>query len=127
MFQKFFDFFLRHLNSAVASKNRFQIYSDIMIFYLRQMEGYTQEEKFEIAIKCLKPKQFRMNGITYLIEQEDSKYEVVVDDDVIRSIIKNYTREAGVRRLEHRLAQLSRYIVLKVSVTSCLPLLFIRL
>jgi ATP-dependent Lon protease len=64
------------------------------------IEGYTEDEKVAIATSHLLPGLFERNGV------RDG--EVVVPDDVIRSVVSDYTREAGVRRLEQRLDRLVR-------------------
>ncbi|MCL4384033.1 endopeptidase La [Patescibacteria group bacterium] len=63
--------------------------------------GYTADEKFHIAKKYLIDKQLKANGLS-------SSQIVPLKDDAIRSIIQNYTREAGVRSLERIFASLFR-------------------
>ncbi len=63
-------------------------------------DGYTTEEKLAIANGYLLPRQLQRNGL----EAE----EVEVADDVVRSVISEYTREAGVRQLERELGKLLR-------------------
>ena len=63
-------------------------------------DGYTTEEKVAIARGYLLPRQFERNGL-----RED---EVEVPDEVIRTIVTEYTREAGVRNLERELGKLLR-------------------
>jgi ATP-dependent Lon protease len=65
-----------------------------------QLSGYTEEEKLEIARRYLLPKQLEAHGL------DPSK--VVFDDAAIRLVIAEYTREAGVRSLERRIADLAR-------------------
>jgi ATP-dependent Lon protease len=65
-----------------------------------ELAGYTEEEKLHIARQYLVPKQLSAHG---LMEEE-----VVLDDDAIRTIIQNYTREAGVRNLERQIANVYR-------------------
>lgn len=62
--------------------------------------GYTEIEKFQIAVKYLLPKQKDDHGL-----QEG---QLQVEDDVIRAVIREYTRESGVRNLEQKLAALCR-------------------
>lgn len=64
------------------------------------LEGYIEEEKFFIAKKYLVPKQIKMHGL------EERK--VTFTDAAIREVIKSYTREAGVRNLERKIATLCR-------------------
>ena len=67
-----------------------------------QLSGYTAEEKHEIARRYLVPRQIERNGLTP--EQIDIK------DDVIDIVIRDYTREAGVRNLERELGTLCRKV-----------------
>ena len=63
-------------------------------------DGYTVEEKTAIARDYLWPRQRERNGL-----RED---EVVVDDDVLKLVVAEYTREAGVRQLERELGTVLR-------------------
>ncbi|HET9336431.1 MAG TPA: endopeptidase La [Sphingomicrobium sp.] len=65
-----------------------------------RLEGYTEDEKVEIAKRHLIPKQIEAHGL------KDG--ELAFDDDGLRSIIRHYTREAGVRTLERELAKVAR-------------------
>ncbi len=65
-----------------------------------RLEGYTEDEKVEIAKRHLIPKQIEAHGL----KEGELKY----DDDGLRSIIRHYTREAGVRTLERELAKIAR-------------------
>jgi ATP-dependent Lon protease len=65
-----------------------------------QLSGYTEDEKLGIAKKYLFPKQLKEHGLT--------KSQLVVSDTMLRLVIREYTREAGVRNLERRLADLCR-------------------
>ncbi|MCG7410181.1 endopeptidase La [Paenibacillus sp. ACRRX] len=67
---------------------------------LISLSGYTELEKLEIAKRHLLPKQKRDHGL----EEE----QLVLDEEVITRTIRLYTREAGVRQLEQRLAALCR-------------------
>ncbi len=68
-----------------------------------RIPGYTEDEKVNIAQRYLIPKQVKNNGL--------KKDELVFDADSIRSIIRYYTREAGVRGLERQIAKLCRKVV----------------
>jgi ATP-dependent Lon protease len=68
-----------------------------------RIPGYTEDEKLNIAIRYLLPKQIKVNGL--------KTNEITVEDDRIRDIIRYYTREAGVRSLERELAKLCRRVV----------------
>ena len=65
-----------------------------------QLSSYTDEEKLQIARRHLLPKQMEEHGL--------KKGSLRVGDDVLRAVIRDYTREAGVRQLERRLAALCR-------------------
>ncbi len=64
------------------------------------LSGYTEDEKFGIAKRYLVPKQFEAHGL--------GAGRVAVSDRALRLIIREYTREAGVRNLERRLADVLR-------------------
>ncbi|RMH86070.1 endopeptidase La [Pseudomonas sp. AOB-7] len=68
-----------------------------------RLPGYTEDEKVNIAIKYLAPKQTQANGL--------KKGELVFDEGAIRDIIRYYTREAGVRGLERQIAKVCRKAV----------------
>ena len=72
-----------------------------------RISGYTEEEKLEIAKRHLMSKVKDNNALT--------EKEFNVSEDVIRSIIRNYTREAGVRNLERELNSLGRKTVKEIS------------
>ena len=65
-----------------------------------QLSGYTEDEKFGIARKYLIPKQLRAHGLT--------TRRVTIHDRALRLVIREYTREAGVRNLERQIAALLR-------------------
>ena len=73
-----------------------------------RIAGYTEEEKIEIAKRHLLPKARINNAIT---EKEWS-----ISDDAIQSLIRNYTREAGVRGLERELNSLGRKAVKEIAI-----------
>ena len=64
------------------------------------LAGYTELEKLEIAKRFLVPKQIRENGLT--------KSQLRLDDQMLKIIIENYTREAGIRNLEREIARVCR-------------------
>ena len=72
-----------------------------------RIAGYTEEEKLEIAKRHLIEKVKVNNALT------DKEFKI--SDDVIRSVIQNYTREAGVRNLERELNSLGRKAVKEIS------------
>ena len=65
-----------------------------------RLEGYTEDEKVEIAKRHLVPKQMDAHGL--------KPEELTYSDDALRTIIRHYTREAGVRTLERELAKIAR-------------------
>ncbi|MFT8736577.1 MAG: endopeptidase La [Zymomonas mobilis] len=65
-----------------------------------RLEGYTEDEKIEIAVSHLLPRQIKSHGL--------KKGEFAVDKSAIRDLIRYYTREAGVRALERELAKIAR-------------------
>jgi ATP-dependent Lon protease len=65
-----------------------------------ELRSYTREEKFHIAKEHLIAKQITKNGL--------KKSQLGIKDDAIYTIIDNYTREAGVRNLERKIASLCR-------------------
>lgn len=71
-----------------------------------EIPGYTSEEKFQIAKKHLLTKQLKKHGLT--------KKQVSVSDSAIKGIIAHYTKEAGVRALERKIANVLRKSALKI-------------
>jgi len=65
-----------------------------------RLDSYTDEEKLEIAKQHLLPKQLKEHGLR--------KTQLKVSDDALRAIIRDYTRESGVRQLERRIGKLCR-------------------
>jgi len=65
-----------------------------------QLDGYTEYEKLHIAQKYLVPRQLKVNGL--------GKGEMDFEDDAIRKIVQDYTREAGVRHLERNIGAVCR-------------------
>jgi len=72
-----------------------------------ELSGYTEEEKLGIAKRYLLPKQRAAHGL--------ERAQLSVPDKVLRTIIREYTREAGVRSLERRLADLCRKAATEVA------------
>jgi ATP-dependent Lon protease len=71
------------------------------------LAGYTEEEKVHIARQYLIPRQLEEHGLTLS--------QVTIDDDAVRRIIAQYTREAGVRNLERQVAAVARKIAARVA------------
>jgi ATP-dependent Lon protease len=72
-----------------------------------QLSGYTEEEKLGIAKRYLVPKQLEAHGLT--------KSRVAIPDAILRTVIREYTREAGVRNLERRIADLDRKAATRIA------------
>jgi ATP-dependent Lon protease len=71
-----------------------------------RLSGYTEDEKVNISQKYLIPKQSLNNGL------KQDEWEI--DEDISRRIIRNYTRESGVRNLEREIAKIGRKLVKKI-------------
>ena len=71
-----------------------------------ELPSYTESEKLQIAKRYLVPRQIEEHGLT--------KQDVKFSDAVLRELIREYTREAGVRQLERQIAALSRKAVRKI-------------
>jgi len=71
-----------------------------------RLAGYTEDEKINIANKYLLPKQIKDNGV-----QEG---EMTLSKDIVKEIIRSYTKESGVRNLEREISKVARKVVKKV-------------
>ena len=71
-----------------------------------RIPGYTEDEKINIANKFLLPKTIKENGV------KDGEMDLV--DGTIKEIIRNYTRESGVRNLEREISKITRKVVKKI-------------
>jgi len=71
------------------------------------LPGYTEDEKFEIAKRYLVQRQLTANGLT----QEQAEFT----DEALHAIIRDYTREAGVRQLEREIGTALRSVAMKVA------------
>ena len=76
---------------------------------LIRIPGYTEDEKVNIARRYLIPKQLKNNGL--------KAQEAAIDDEVLKDIVRFYTREAGVRSLEREVAKICRKIVKNVALS----------
>ncbi|MDP2809443.1 MAG: endopeptidase La [Rhodocyclaceae bacterium] len=68
-----------------------------------RLSGYTDDEKVNIALRYLLPKQLKNNGVR--------REELSVTEDALRDIVRHYTREAGVRALEREISKICRKVV----------------
>ena len=68
-----------------------------------RLSGYTEDEKVNIALKYLLPKQAKNNGV-----RDD---EMEITESAVRGIVRYYTREAGVRSLEREISKICRKVV----------------
>ncbi|HEY8644905.1 MAG TPA: endopeptidase La [Gaiellaceae bacterium] len=71
------------------------------------LSGYTEDEKLGIAKKYLLPKQLGLHGLT--------RSQLTLSDKMLRTIIREYTREAGVRNLERRIADVCRKVATQIA------------
>ncbi|MEW6354122.1 MAG: endopeptidase La [Pseudomonadota bacterium] len=71
-----------------------------------RLSGYTEDEKINIAMRYLAPKQFANNGL--------KKDEIAITEAAVRDIIRYYTREAGVRNLEREISKICRKVVKEI-------------
>jgi len=71
-----------------------------------RLAGYTEDEKINIANKYLLPKQIKDNGV--------KEKEMTLSADIIKEIIRSYTKESGVRNLEREISKVARKVVKKV-------------
>lgn len=72
-----------------------------------ELPGYTEQEKLQIAKKYLIPRQLKDNGL--------SGEHLEITDDAVIAIIRNYTREAGVRNLEREIGAVCRKVARRIA------------
>ena len=73
-----------------------------------RLPGYTEDEKINIAMRYLIPKQIRNNAL--------KQHEIEIQEESIRDIVRFYTREAGVRGLEREVAKICRKVVKEIAL-----------
>ncbi len=78
-----------------------------------RLSGYTEDEKTNIAVKYLLPKQMKNNGV------KDGELEVT--EGAVRDIVRYYTREAGVRSLERELSKICRKVIKGLQLKQLTP------
>src|SRR4051812_18508348 len=71
-----------------------------------RLEGYTEDEKVQIATRHLIPKQIEAHGL--------KEGELTFAEDGLRTLIRHYTREAGVRTLEREIAKVARKVLRRI-------------
>jgi ATP-dependent Lon protease len=78
-----------------------------------RIPGYTEDEKINIAMRYLVPKQMKANGL------RDG--ELKIADSAIQDIVRYYTRESGVRNLEREIAKICRKVVKEIALRGPAP------
>lgn len=78
------------------------------------LSGYTEEQKLHIARNYLLPKQLEANGL--------HAEELTLDDDTLKQIARDYTREAGVRNLEREIGSLCRKVAKQIAEGKATPI-----
>ncbi|MDO9052296.1 MAG: endopeptidase La [Methylotenera sp.] len=73
------------------------------------LSGYTEDEKVNIAMRYLLPKQLKTHGL--------KEQEVIVSEAAVRDIVRYFTREAGVRKLEQEVSKVCRKVVKELLTT----------
>ena len=78
-----------------------------------RIPGYTEDEKLNIAMRYLVPKQIKANGL--------KPEEIEIGSDAIQNIVRYYTRESGVRNLEREVAKICRKVVKEIALAGPRP------
>ncbi len=78
-----------------------------------RIPGYTEEEKLNIAMRYLVPKQLKANGLR--------EGELKIAESAVTDIVRYYTRESGVRNLERELAKIARKVVKEIALKGPQP------
>ena len=78
-----------------------------------RIPGYTEDEKLNIALRYLLPKQIKANGL--------KPEELTIAEDAIRDLVRYYTRESGVRNLEREIAKICRKVVKEIALAGPRP------
>jgi ATP-dependent Lon protease len=88
----------------VATANTLNIPAPLMDrMEIIRLAGYTEDEKINIAMRFLIPKQIKNNGL--------AEAEIEISEDAVKDIVRYYTREAGVRSLEREISKICRKVV----------------
>ena len=78
-----------------------------------RIPGYTEDEKINIAVNYLLPKQIKANGL--------KSEEIAVGAEAVREIVRYYTRESGVRNLEREISKICRKVVKEIALAGPKP------
>lgn len=78
-----------------------------------RIPGYTEDEKLNIAMRYLVPKQLKANGL--------KPEELEIGSDAIQDVVRYYTRESGVRNLEREIAKICRKVVKEIALAGPQP------
>ncbi len=102
----------------VATSNSMNIPSALLDrMEVIRLSGYTEDEKTNIAIRYLLPKQLINNGVR--------EGELKVEESAVRDIVRYYTREAGVRSLERELSKICRKVVKGIQLKKLEPMVVV--
>ncbi len=98
----------------VATANSLNIPSPLLDrMEIIRIPGYTEDEKLNIAMRYLLPKQLKANGL--------KPEELVVTESAVQDVVRYYTRESGVRSLEREIAKICRKVVKEIALAGPLP------
>ena len=93
----------------IATSNTLNIPSALLDrMEIIRLSGYTEDEKVNIAMQYLVPKQMKRNGVR--------PEELLIEESAVRDIVRYYTREAGVRSLDREIAKICRKAVMAVQL-----------
>jgi ATP-dependent Lon protease len=93
----------------VATSNSLNIPSPLLDrMEVIRLPGYTEEEKLNIAMRYLLPKQIKANGL--------KAEEIKIAEDAVQDIVRYYTRESGVRNLEREISKICRKVVKEIAL-----------
>ena len=97
----------------IATSNSFNIPPALLDrMEIIRLSGYTEDEKMNIAMQYLVPKQMQRNGV--------KADELAIEESAVRDIVRYYTREAGVRSLDREIAKICRKAVMKTELSGSL-------
>lgn len=97
----------------IATSNSFNIPPALLDrMEIIRLSGYTEDEKINIAMQYLVPKQMKRNGV--------KEGELKIEEAAVRDIVRYYTREAGVRALDRDIAKICRKAVIQSELSGSL-------